>query len=35
MDSLGIRYGFTRNAWIRSARPIATATITTSSISEL
>src|SRR3954447_1777168 len=30
----GIRYGLTRNAWMNSARPIATATIITSSTNE-
>src|SRR5947208_12990669 len=34
IDWLGIRNGFTRNAWIRSARPSAIATIVTSSTSE-
>ena len=34
IDSDGIRNGFTRNAWIRSASPSATATIITSSSSE-
>src|SRR5262249_21226110 len=34
IDSEGIRYGLTRNAWIPRARPRATATIRTSSISE-
>src|SRR3954447_9270662 len=34
IDSLGIRYGLTRNAWMPSARPSATATIRTSSSSE-
>ena len=32
IDSLGIRKGLTRNAWMPSARPSATATIETSSI---
>ena len=35
IDSLGIRYGLTRNAWMPSASPSATATIMTSSSSEL
>ena len=35
IDSLGIRYGLTRNAWMPSARPSATATMTTSSTREL
>src|ERR1700722_5684797 len=30
----GIRYGLTTNAWIRNARPTATATVTISSITE-
>src|SRR3954466_1180262 len=34
IDSLGILYGFTRKAWMPSARPRATATIRTSSSSE-
>src|SRR5689334_21517281 len=34
IDSLGIRYGFTKKAWMPSARPSATATIRTSSRSE-
>src|SRR5947207_610750 len=34
IDSLGIRYGLTRNAWMPRARPSATATIRTSSMSE-
>src|SRR3954452_16372898 len=34
IDSLGIRYGLTRKAWMLSARPSATATIRTSSTSE-
>src|SRR4051812_6730428 len=34
IDSLGIRYGLTRKAWMPSARPSATATIRTSSTSE-
>src|SRR4051794_20803967 len=34
IDSLGIRYGLTRKAWIPRARPRATATIRTSSTSE-
>src|SRR3954447_23515326 len=34
IDSDGIRYGLTRNAWIPSASPSATATIRTSSRSE-
>src|SRR5215472_16949014 len=34
MDSLGIRYGLTRKAWMPSASPSATATISTSSSSE-
>ena len=34
IDSLGMRNGLTRNAWIPSARPSATATIVTSSMSE-
>src|SRR3954451_1272564 len=34
IDSLGIRYGLTRNAWMPSASPSATATIRTSSSSE-
>src|SRR4051794_36011694 len=34
IDSLGIRYGLTRNAWIARASPRATATIMTSSSSE-
>ena len=34
IDSLGMRYGLTRNAWMPSARPSATATIRTSSSSE-
>ena len=34
IDSLGIRYGLTRKAWMPSARPRATATIRTSSTSE-
>ena len=33
IDSLGIRYGLTRNAWMPSASPSATATMTTSSTS--
>src|SRR5437588_10213100 len=35
IDPLGIRYGLTTNAWIRSASPTATATVITSSISDL
>src|SRR3954454_14677864 len=35
MDSLGIRKGLTRKAWMPRARPSATATIVTSSTSEL
>src|SRR5215213_1678769 len=35
IDSDGIRYGLTRKAWMPSARPSATATIRTSSSSEL
>src|SRR3954447_23372742 len=35
IDSLGIRNGLTRNAWMPRARPSATATIVTSSTSEL
>src|SRR5215207_1720876 len=35
IDSLGIRNGFTRNAWMPSASPSATATIVTNSTSEL
>src|SRR5688572_16650959 len=35
IDSDGIRYGFTRNAWMPSARPSATATMSTSSRREL
>src|SRR3954462_15942237 len=31
IDSLGIRYGLTRNAWMPRARPRATATILSSS----
>src|SRR3954452_4365252 len=34
IDSLGMRYGLTRNAWMPSARPSATTTIRTSSSSE-
>jgi hypothetical protein len=34
IDGLGIRYGLTMNAWIRSARPTAIAIVTTSSISD-
>ena len=34
IDSLGIWYGLTRNAWMPSASPRATATITTSSTRE-
>src|SRR5688572_22375938 len=34
IDSDGIRYGLTRNAWMPSARPSATTTIMTSSSSE-
>src|SRR3954451_20465763 len=34
IDSLGIRYGLTRNAWMPRARPRATATMRTSSSSE-
>ena len=34
IDSLGIRYGLTRKAWMPSASPSATATIRTSSSSE-
>src|SRR6478609_3143145 len=34
MDSLGIRYGLTRKAWMPRARPRATATINTSSTSD-
>ena len=34
IDSLGMRNGLTRNAWMPSARPSATATIITSSTSE-
>src|SRR3954447_14174164 len=34
IDSLGIRYGLTRKAWIPRASPRATATIRTSSMSE-
>src|SRR4051812_21097303 len=34
IDSLGMRYGLTRKAWIPRARPSATATIRTSSSSE-
>src|SRR3954464_7252428 len=34
IDSLGMRYGLTRNAWMPSARPRATATMRTSSSSE-
>jgi hypothetical protein len=34
IEPLGIRYGLTTNAWIRSASPTATATVTTSSISD-
>src|ERR1700689_251651 len=30
----GIRYGLTTNAWVRKARPTATATVTISSITE-
>src|SRR5215207_8050488 len=35
IDSDGIRYGLTRKAWMPSARPSATATMTTSSMREL
>src|ERR1700712_2607120 len=35
IDSLGIRYGLTRNAWMASARPSATTTMTMSSTNEL
>ena len=35
IDSLGIRNGLTRKAWMPSASPSATATIMTSSTSEL
>ena len=35
IDSLGMRYGLTRKAWIASARPSATATMRTSSRIEL
>ena len=35
IDSLGIRKGLTRNAWMPSASPSATTTIVTSSMSEL
>ena len=34
IDSLGMRYGLTRKAWMPSASPSATATMTTSSRSE-
>src|SRR5258705_12601924 len=34
IDSLGIRYGLTKKAWMPNARPSATATIRTSSSSE-
>src|SRR5262245_26802309 len=34
IDSLGMRYGLTRNAWIPSASPSATATMSTSSSRE-
>jgi hypothetical protein len=34
IDSLGMRYGLTRKAWMPRARPSATATIRTSSTSE-
>src|SRR3954454_13525687 len=34
IDSLGMRYGLTRNAWMPSASPSATTTIRTSSSSE-
>jgi hypothetical protein len=34
IDSLGILKGLTRNAWMPSASPSATATIVTSSMSE-
>jgi hypothetical protein len=35
IEPLGIRYGLTMNAWISNASPIATATVTTSSMSDL
>ena len=35
IDSLGMRNGLTRKAWIPSASPSATATMVTSSTSEL
>src|ERR1700712_2667063 len=35
IDSLGIRYGLIRNAWMASASPRATTTITMSSMNEL
>ena len=35
IEPLGILYGLTMNAWIRSASPTAIATVTTSSISDL
>jgi hypothetical protein len=34
IDPLGIRYGLTMKAWIRSASPTAIAIVTTSSISD-
>ena len=34
IDSLGMRKGLTRTAWIPSARPRATTTIVTSSIND-
>ncbi len=35
IEPLGIRYGLTTNAWISSASPTATATVTTSSTQRL
>src|SRR3954464_10760960 len=35
IDGLGIRNGLTRNAWMPTARPSATAMMTTNSIAEL
>src|SRR6476646_6897664 len=32
IEGLGMRYGLTMNAWIRSARPTAIATVSTSSM---
>ena len=35
IEGLGIRYGLTMKAWISSARPTATATVTKSSSTDL